>query len=172
MRLLLGLAFLLATSSSLLVSYGSGRGDNGRFSKEDSQPFPEPGEIAGSVSISSSGEIWLTAFVDQYAVLSQIEVVEDDDGVPKYKISVAGIGHISVQNEAESIPDFKPEDAVFYCAKVEDAVEQLILLVDRIGLGLSKLTLQSIPVAVRCGWKPPIECSSFIQHLLKEHRLG
>ena len=92
--LLLGLALVLATSSSLLATSGSGRGGNGGNPSITPNEFPEPGEISGSVSVTSEGELFLTTFVDYYSFLSSIEVIKTTDEKLEYKFRIIGIAEL------------------------------------------------------------------------------
>lgn len=168
--LLFGLALLLATSTSLLATSGSGRGEDG---DEDSSSFLDcnnHGEISGSTSVTSTGELWITIYIDQLSILAKIEVVEGENKVLRYKFSVTSI---SFPTESDSVkkPHYVPKDALeTHFDSPDQAVKALILMFKKIGIEFTDASIQSIPHAICCGWRSPEECKEFIQRLLeKQH---
>ncbi len=168
--LLLGLAFLLATSSSLLATSGSGRGDKGGSIPPVNNDYPEHGEISGSVSVTSLGELWLTIFVDNFSILAQIDVVDDTNGELSYKFSIAGIAELVDKTEGSKLKDKSQTRPEVLFKTPEEATERLTALVKSLGIELSKASLCSAPFAVQNGWHPPEECYAIIQSLIEENR--
>ena len=165
--LLLGLAFVLATGSSLLATSGSGRGDNG-----GNQPPGEnlvSGEIYGSVSVTSKGELWLTIFVDTFSILASIEVVDSDDEVFAYKFTVVGIAELVNTIEPPKIHFDSPTRPVIVFSTPQEASQRLVELMKTMGIELTQKSLSSIPFAVEGGWRPPEECKEFLQALMEKH---
>jgi hypothetical protein len=163
--LLLGLAFLLATSSSLLATSGSGREDEGG-SNPPKNDYLSPGEISGSVSVTALGELWLTIFIENLSILAQIEVVDRDNDRLAYKFTVAGIAELvgsSQQSTFEKKPSSPPE--VLFSNPTE-ATERLVELMKGLGFELTKESLLSAPFAVQNGWRSPEVCKKYIQSIL------
>ena len=170
--LLLGIAFLLATSSSLLVTSGSGRGDNGGNIPPNSNENMVPGEISGSVTVTAIGELWLTIFIDRYSVLAKIQVVDEELGALSYSFAIAGIMEISKganHTVEQTGPEFVP---ITEFKTPEDAALKLIGLAKNLKLDISKESLKSVPFAIECGWRTPQECKQFIASLLEEKNEG
>ncbi|MBT4529622.1 MAG: hypothetical protein HOC27_00315 [Phycisphaerae bacterium] len=167
--LLLGLALLLATGSSLLVTNVSGRGGNGGSPPPKSNGTPEPGEITGSVSISSSGDLWLTIYVDYYSILAHVEVVHAKSHEWEYCLTVAGIGQLCELDEQTTLADIPPSEVSIQCGTQEEAVTKLTALVKQLSLQLTEPSLKTIPIAVECGWKEPRECQEMITSLVQKH---
>jgi len=171
--LLLGLALLLTTSSFLLDTSGSGREGNGGNPESNSYNSTEPGEISGSVSITSSGELWLTIFVDQLSILAKISVVKNIEGTPMYSFAIIAIAEIASELENKPKQLFSHSDinknkvVTFTCP--DEASKRIVEMLKNLKIELSQDALRSLPYAVSCGWKPPQECEILIQSLLKEH---
>ncbi|MBC8309696.1 MAG: hypothetical protein ISR75_04950 [Phycisphaerales bacterium] len=171
--LLLGLALVLATSSSLLATSGSGRGDNGGNPPNPpptSTDFPEPGEISGSVSVTSEGELMLTTFIDHYSFLSEIEVIENLQGQLEYKFTMIGIAK-AFDMADEKIDDINRETQILEVkfSSPEEASERLVSLVKNLGIDLTEESVRSVPFAVMGGWRSPEYCKDFIQSLMDKH---
>ncbi len=167
--LLLGLAFVLATSSSLLATSGSGRGDNGGNSQPTPDDFPDPGEISGSISLSALGELWLTTYVDMLSILSKIEVVDVACCSLEYKLRIVGIA--TLDEELAKVFDIEEEDSnlEIQFRTPEEATEKLVAMVKALGIGITEESLRAIPCAVHCGWRSPEDCKNFIQNTLEEN---
>ncbi len=164
--LLLGLAFVLATGSSLLATSGSGRGDNG-----ENQPPVEDlvsGEISGSVSVTSKGELWLTIFVDSFSILASIDVVDSDDGEFAYKFTVVGIAELVNTSGPPKIQFDSPTRPAVLFSTPQEASQRLVELMKTTGIELTQESLSSIPFAVEGGWRPPEECKGFINTLMEK----
>ena len=161
--LLLGLAFLLAIPSSLLSSSALGREDN------DGDDSHTPGEISGSVSVSSSGEVWLTTYVERYSILTAIEIRPTEDNSYEYVCSIVGIAELSGTEDRLSLSDVPTEELVFVTSREDDAIEKVTTLVERLGLHLEDISLQAIPHAMHCDWRDPRSSYAFIQKLLEDH---
>ena len=167
--LLLGLAILLATGSSLLATSGSGREDNGDQNSPSASECPSQGEISGSASVTDSGELWLTIYIDQLSILAKIEVVDGKNESSRYKFSVASIDfhHESPQmNTPDKLPE-GPLEAQFETP--DEAVSTLVSMFQKNGIVFTDASKQSIPFAVHCGWRSPKECKDFVQQLLENH---
>jgi hypothetical protein len=170
--LLLGLALVLATSSSLLACIGSGGEDEDRAdSRSSSNPIVK-GEIAGSISLTGAGEIWLTILADELLILGQLEVIEQEN-VLGYRLSINSITAPAGEFGAVS-PQLKPfvakEMRVIVCNSQEQAVENVMRMCNEVGIVLSNETMASIPYAIACGWRSPEECAQFVREMLKEHK--
>ena len=164
--LLLGLALVLTTSSSLLATSGSGRGGNG--DKQFSDGTLEPGEISGSMSLTSDGDLWLTIFVDSYSILAEIEVVEAEGDSVEYKFSVAGIAEL-VESAESSKTQFHSEASPEILFRTpEEASERLVQLIRDIGIELTPESIRSVPFAVKSGWRSPKKCIQFVKKLMDE----
>ncbi len=169
--LLLVLVLLLASSSSLLASSSAGGEDMGRDSSQPETGLNLGGEIAGSVSVSSKGELWLTTLIDEFAILARVDIVKDGLVAPKYRLCVTAVdspsgdfGEVSsslkpILAQGKHVAEFNSE---------LDATNKIIQLFDDLGIPLSKESLKSIPFAISCGWREPDECIRFIESLLKE----
>jgi hypothetical protein len=174
--LLLGLALVLATSSSLLATSGSGRGDNGGNPPNPPNPqpksndFPEPGEISGSVSLTSEGELMLTTFVDHYSFLSEIEVIENTQGELEYKFTIIAIAE-AIDMADKKIDDIDGETHILEVkfSSPEEASERLVSLVKNLGIDLTEESVRSVPFAVMNGWRSPEYCQDFVQSLMDKH---
>jgi hypothetical protein len=169
--LLLVLVLLLVSSSSLLASSSAGGEDMGGDSSQPEIGLNLGGEIAGSVSVSSDGELWLTTFIDEFSILARVDIVQDGKVALKYRLCVTAVdspsgdfGEISSSlkpyfAQGKHITEFNSE---------LDAANKIIKLFDDLGIALSKESLKSIPFAISCGWREPNECKRFIDSLLKE----
>jgi hypothetical protein len=167
--LLLGLAIVLATSSSLLAANGSGREDEDRDETRSSSNVPQPsGEIAGSVSVTGTGEVWLSILMDELAILAQLEIIEMSQA-PGYKMSIAAVA-APAGEFGEVSPHLKPlmaqEKRVIEFSSEVQATSKIIQMFEDIGIVLSEETMKSIPYAVSCGWRSPAECQQFVKGLL------
>lgn len=168
--LLLGLAFVLATSSSLLATSGSGRGDNG---DENSLLFPtcnNLGEVSGSASVTSSGELWLTVYIDEISILAKIEVVDGNNDSLRYKFTVVSIAiptESQLVKESNEVPK-GPLEVQF--DSPDDAVSSLFAMFQKIGIEFSNASKQSINHAAHCGWRTPKECKEFIQNQVEKYK--
>lgn len=169
--LLLVLVLLLASSSSLLASSSAGGEDKGRDSSQPETGLDLGGEIAGSVSVTSEGELWLTTFIDEFAILARIDIVQDGLVAPKYRVCVTAVDSPS-GGFGEVSSSLKPHLAqgkhVTEFSSELDAKNKIIQLFDDLGIAISKASLKSIPFAISCGWREPDECKRFIDSLLKE----
>ncbi|MBT4523599.1 MAG: hypothetical protein HOI88_05450 [Phycisphaerae bacterium] len=166
--LLFGLAFLLATSSSLLVDSRTGGEDRGR-DEDRSLSVNQSGEISGSVSITASGELWLTVFIDELSILAQIEVITNQSEGMRYRFSVSAIsspdGTLS-QVSSHVLQPASEENRFTEFSSQNDAANNLIRLFDEMGIAISIESLKSIPYAITCAWKSPEECQQFIEDLI------
>jgi hypothetical protein len=167
--LLLGLALVLATSSSLLATSGSGRGGNGGNPSITPNEFPEPGEISGSVSVTSEGELFLTTFVDYYSFLSSIEVIKTTDEKLEYKFRIIGIAELidKVNQKINIDRDTQILEVKFRSPK--EASERLVSMVKNLGIELTEESVRSVPFAVMGGWRSPEYCKGFIQSIMDEY---
>lgn len=165
--LLLGVAFLLATSSSLLVTSGSGREGKGGEDSPKSNTSLEPGEISGSITVTSNGELWLTTYVDNLVFLSEINVVELKKGEFAFKFTIVGIAELMAPLFTTTVKnhDVPPSTEVLFTTP-EEATERLTDLIQGLGIILTSASVKSIPYAVQCGWRTPRECTECIQSLL------
>ena len=167
--LLLGLAFVLTTGSSLLATSGSGREGNGGNQPSDSNNCFEPGEISGSISITSKGELWLTIFVDTFSILAAIDVVDCDGGEYAYKFSIAGLAELVDKSERSKIQTNSSTHPEIVFSTPEEASERFIELISNLGVELSQEAIRSVPFAINGGWKSPDECKQFIKNVMEAH---
>ena len=168
--LLLGLALVLATSSSLLARSGSGREDEDR---DDSRPSTDKqlcGEIAGSVSVTSTGEVWITILIDELSMLAKLEVI-DRSQLEGYQLSIAAVaapagefGEVSQRLK----PLLAQEQRIIEFESQKQAVTKITQMFDDMGIVLSEETTKSIPYAISCSWRTPKECQRFVNKLLNE----
>jgi hypothetical protein len=165
--LLLGLALVLTTSSSLLVTSGSGREGNGE--KKLSDGTLEPGEISGSMSLTTNGDLWLTIFVDSYSILAAIEVVEVEGSSFEYKFSVAGIAELTESSESSKTQSHSETPPEILFSTPEEASERLVQLIRGMGIELTPESIRSVPFAVKSGWRSPEKCIQFVKKLIDEH---
>jgi hypothetical protein len=166
--LLLGLALVLATSSSLLASSGSGREDEDQDNSRSSSMPQLRGEIAGSVSITSDGEVWLTVFIDEFSVLAQLEVIDilNEEG---FRLSIVALAAQDGEFGAVSehiMPLTAKEKRVIEFKTQLEAIENINQLFDDLGIPISKESIKSIPYAVSCGWKTPAKCREIVEQIL------
>jgi hypothetical protein len=167
--LLLGLALLLATNSSLLVTSGSGREDDGGKNSPSFSNQHNQGEISGSASVTSSGDVWLTIYIDHFSILAKIDVLEETDGSLIYKFSVANIT-FQVDSKNETRPIEKTSTSLeTQFGSPDEAITALVTMFKKIGIEFTNATLKSIPYALNCGWRSPEECRGFVQCLLEKH---
>lgn len=99
--LLLGLAFVLTTTSSLLATSGSGREEQGG---NPTVHHLDEGEISGSISLTSKGELWLTVFLDTYSILIEVEVINTTNEQPVYKCTIVSIAELVTTPESSKSP--------------------------------------------------------------------
>jgi len=166
--LLFGLALVLATSSSLLPGSDSGREGEDRDESRSSLPTDVSGEIAGSVSVTSAGHVWLTTFIDELSILAQIEVILKES-VCWYRFSIAAITAPAGEFEAVSshlIPLIAQEKRVIEFKTKKEAIHKIEQLVSEVGIVLSEESAKSIPYAVSCGWRPPSEFNQIVKQLM------
>ncbi|MBC8200806.1 MAG: hypothetical protein H8E86_02075 [Planctomycetes bacterium] len=170
--LLLGLALVLATSSSLLASSGSWGEDEDR---DDSRSTSNPtlkGEVAGSVTVTRAGEIWLTILVDELTLHAQLEVIRHE-GAKGFRLSIHSIASPAGEFGAVS-PQLKPfmaqEMRVIEFYSEEQATQSVISMLSEVGIVLSDETMASIPYAISSGWRSPSDCEQFVRELLQEHK--
>ena len=166
--LLLGLALVLATSSFLLASSGSGREDEDRNSRSSSN-LQLIGEIAGSVSVSGLGEVWLTIFIDELSILAQLEVI-DSISEGQYRLSIVSIaapaGELGTVS-SNLLPLISQEKRSAEFRSKKEATNRIIQLFDDLGIAISPESLKSIPYAVACGWRNPTECQLLVKKILE-----
>ena len=168
--LLLGLAFLLATSSSLLASSGAGREDEDQDDSRSSSMPQFTGEVAGSVSITSEGEVWLTVLIDEFSVLAQLEVIDisNEEG---FRLSIAALSAPEGEFGAVSMhlmPLIAKEKRVIEFKTQSEAIDNINQLFDDLGIPISKETIKSIPYAISCGWRTPAKCKEIVEQILEE----
>jgi hypothetical protein len=170
--LLLGLALVLATSSSLLASPSSGGEDEDQDGSGSSSNPIIKGEIAGSVSVTGEGEIWFTILADEILMLAQLEVIEQGNE-KGFRLSINSIAAPAGEFGAVS-PQLKPfmaqEMHVMEFYSQEQAVENVVRMLNEVGIVLSNETMASIPYAISYGWRSPEECEQFVRELLHENK--
>jgi len=165
--LLFGLALVLATSSSLLPGSDSGREGEDRDESRSLSPTVF-GEIAGSVSVTSDGDVWLTTFIDELSILAQIEVIPKES-VCWYRFSISAIAAPAGEFGAVSsqlIPLIAQEKRVIEFKTKKEAIHKIEQLVSEVGIVLSEESAKSIPYAVSCGWRPPSEFNQIVKQLM------
>jgi len=165
--LLLGLALVLTTSSSLLATSGSGRGDNG-----GNQPLGkclEPGEISGSISLTSNGELWITIYVDTYSILASIDVVQGERDSYEYKFSIQGIAEFVESSKSSTTQLCSEAHQGILFNSPEQASKLLVKLMSELGIELTPESIRSVPFAVESGWRSPEKCKQFIKKHMDEH---
>jgi hypothetical protein len=165
--LLFGLALVLATSSSLLPGSDSGREGEDRDESRSLSPT-DFGEIAGSVSVTSDGDVWLTTFIDELSILAQIEVIPKES-VCWYRFSISAIAAPAGEFGAVSshlIPLIAQEKRVIEFKTKKEAIHKIEQLVSEVGIVLSEESAKSIPYAVSCGWRPPSEFNQIVKQLM------
>jgi hypothetical protein len=166
--ILLGLAIVLATSSSLLAGSASGREGENRDESRSSSPPDVSGEIAGSVSVTSAGDVWLTTFIDDLSILAQIEVITKES-VDRYRFSIVAVATPAGEFGAVSphlIPIITQENRVIEFKTKKEAIHKIEQLVGKMGIVLSEQSAKSIPYAVSCGWRPPSEFNQIVKQLM------
>jgi len=169
--LFLGLAVVLTTSPLLLVASSKGGGDDG----DGDSPSPKtthPGEISGSVTITDKAEVWLTALVDELSILALVEILGSELKWTGYRLSIVGV-HMPNNSKNEN-PHCKAETETLKSHVVEftnptEASNQIIQLLHNMGIPLSNESIQSIPHAIRFGWKSPEESKQIVNSLLESN---
>jgi len=172
--LLLGLALVLATSSSLLAANGSGREDEDRDETRSSSNPQLMGEIAGSVSVTGLGDVWITILIDELSILAQLEVIEStsEEG---YRFSIVSIAAPLGELGAVSphlIPFIAQEKRVTEFSTKKEATNKIIQLFDDLGITISQESIKSIPYVISCGWRNPTECQQLVKNILEGKNCG
>ena len=168
--LFLGLAIVLTTSPLLLVASCKGRGDDGGGDDTALSNTSNAGEIVGSISITDSGELWLSVLIDDFSILAQLEIVECESECTGYRLSIAAVNlqsetknTMSPQNRAKATG----ESHVVEFKNPQEASIRIIQLLDRMGVVISSESLKSIPHAITCGWKRPDESKQIVNRVLE-----
>jgi hypothetical protein len=167
--LFLGLAVLLATSPLLLVATTRGGEGDGGGDESPTTNTNHSGEISGSVTITETGEVWLTALIDNISILAQVEIIGSESNWTGYRLSIVGVdSSVTCNNKkfrhAEESDAEEPNVVEF--TDPADASNQIIQLLDNLGIPLSNESLRSIPHAIKFGWKSPTEGKQIVNELL------
>ena len=170
--LLLGLAIVLTTSSSLFVALSSKReGKSGNFDSHFSNKAPSAGEISGSISITSCGDMWLMVLIDELSIIAKLDIVEVDHCLNGYRLSIAAIESPSGSSDGVSpnlLPLAASESRAVQFTSPDEASSKIIQLFDNLGVVISKDSLLSIPYAISCGWKTPDDCHRIVTQMLEK----
>jgi len=127
-------------------------------SKEFADSSELGGEISGSVSITEEGQVWLTVFLDDIAILASVYVIERDNEELAYRLIIEKLDRAagtqgSVSADALSLLDKEARMTEF--STREEAVLELLRLMDALGLDVQPRTRKAIPIVIECGWRSP-----------------
>jgi len=127
-------------------------------SKEFADSSELGGEISGSVSITEKGQVWLTVFLDDIAILASVYVIERDDEEFAYRLIIEKLDRAagtqgSVSADTFSLLDKEARMTEF--STREEAVLEILRLIDALGLDVQSRTLKAIPIVIGCGWRSP-----------------
>lgn len=131
------------------------------------------GELTGSVSLTTEGQIWLTLFVDDVAILARVNMIELEDGELCYEVVVEKLErppgtHGSVSSDVLGLLDEEARSVIF--SSKEEAKSKLMLLFDALGVDLLAGTRMAIPHAIEHGWRSPRTCQQFVQKELARNK--
>lgn len=174
--LFLGLAYVLAKGTSLLVDYDSMRGED--EDRDESRFFnktPYEGEIAGSCSVTTEGDVWLTIFIDEISVFAKLEVIERNVDPAFYRFSIIEFEYPKGTAGCTSphiLPLTAGNNRMVEFRDPVDASNKIIQMFDKMGIVIRQESLKSIPYAIYCGWRSPDECKNIVANLIKDNSNG
>lgn len=169
--LFLGLAVVLTTTPLLFIASSNGGGDDGGGDPATPKST-HPGEISGSVTITDKAEVWLTALIDEISILAYVEILGSESKWTGYRLSIVGVNVPIKSNEENPLycaGTDSPMSPVVEFANPTEASNQIIQLLDNMGVPLSSESIQSVPHAIKFGWKSPSESKRIVNSLLESN---
>ncbi|MBC8202746.1 MAG: hypothetical protein H8E91_02850 [Planctomycetes bacterium] len=142
-------------------------------SKETTSELKPEGEISGSVSVTSEGNVWLTIFLDDIAIFARVHLFERENGELAYRLVVEELEraegtHGSVSSDALGVLDEKARMAEF--STQDEATLELLRLIDALGLDIQSGSRKAVPVAIGCGWRSPETTKTMIAEAIADQK--
>ena len=142
-------------------------------SEELADGLEAKGEISGSVVITGDGKVWLTVFLDDIAILAGISIFDREDGELSYRLVVEKLEsapgtHGSVSSDVLGVIDEAARMVEF--STEQEAVTELLRLVDALGLDIHAGTRRAVPLAIGCGWRSPKTTKNLIKEAIASQR--
>jgi hypothetical protein len=127
------------------------------------------GEVSGSVAITSDGQVWLTVFLDDIALLARVIVFEKENSELSYRFVIDKIErpngtHGSVSSDVLSLIDEEARKAEF--SSLDEAMLELLHLINALGLELQAGTRKAVQLAIGCGWRTPKTAKNMIEEAI------
>ncbi len=120
------------------------------------------GEISGSVGITTSGEVVLTAKLERWTIELEVTVVTNEEGNALYRCKPQCVS-IGIH---EILLDDKHH---FVTRNAEEAIMKCTNLVRTVCPVLMPLTVDTIPRAIHRAWKEPEATEKLIVSIVNEH---
>jgi len=131
------------------------------------------GEISGSVSVTSNGEVWLTIFLDEIAILARIHLFDRDSGELAYRLVVEELKrtegpHGSVSSNMLGVLDEQARMAEF--SSKDEATVEILRLIDVLSIDIQAGSRKAVPIAIGCGWRSPETTKNMIAEAIASQK--